>query len=85
MSKAKLTLYVDQETSALAHKTARLKGKSISVLVKEYFLEKEKEIRSREISHSVSQWIGVLDTDKTYKALRDEQVESRLKRHEGIR
>lgn len=84
MAKAKLTLYVDQETSVRAHKTARLRGKSISALVKEYFLEKEKEFRSREIAHSVSKWIGILDTQKTYKALRDEQVESRLKRREDI-
>jgi len=84
MAKAKLTLYVDEKTSKLAHKTARLSGKSISTIVKEYFMNKQKEIRSKEISDSVSKWIGILDTKKTYKELRDEHIESRLRRYEGL-
>ena len=84
MSKAKLTLYIDEYTSRLANRRAKLSGKSISTLVKEYFVQKEKEIKSAEISDAVAKWAGILDTQKTYKELRDEHIISRLRRHENI-
>ena len=83
MPKAKLTLYIDKETNQLARKTARLSGKSISTLVKEYFIQKEKETQVKEIPASVAKWIGILATEKTYKELRNEHLDSRLKRYEG--
>ena len=84
MSKSKLTLYIDEYTSRLAHRRAKLSGKSISTLVKEYFDQKEKEMKSAEISDAVAKWVGILDTQKTYKELRDEHIISRLRRHETI-
>ena len=84
MSKAKLTLYIDERTSKLAHRRATLSGKSISTLVKEYFDQKEKEMKSAEISDAVAKWVGILDTQKTYKELRDEHIISRLRQHENI-
>ncbi len=65
MSKSKLTLYMDEKITKLAHKTSRLSGKSISSMVQEYFIQKEKEIKSRDISPSVSKWIGTLKTKKS--------------------
>ncbi len=79
MSKTKLTLYIDENINKLAHKTAKLKDQSISNIVKEYFVQKEKEQNINEISESVSKWIGILHTKKTYKKLRDEYIESKLK------
>lgn len=84
MSKSKLTLYMDEDVTKLAHKTAKLSGKSISTMVKEYFVQKEKEVRSKEISPSVSKWIGILKTKKPYKEFRDEYVDSRLQKYENI-
>ena len=84
MSKAKLTLYMDKKASTLAHKRARLSGKSISSLVKEYFIQKEKDAKARDIPDSIAKWIGVLKVRKTYRVLRDEQIGSRLKRYESL-
>ena len=84
MAKAKLTLYIDEDINKLAHRRAKLSGKSISTLVKEYFVQKEKEIKSKEISDAVAKWIGILDIQKTYKELREEHINSRLKRYENI-
>jgi hypothetical protein len=84
MPKSKLTLYLDENITRLAHKTAKLSGKSISTMVREYFLQKEREARSKEISPSVSKWIGILKTKKHYKKLRDEYVDSRLQKYENI-
>lgn len=84
MPKAKLTLYMDEDITKLAHKTARLSGKSVSNMVKEFFIEKKKELQSEEISSSVSKWIGILKTKKTYKRLRDDYVDSRLQKYENI-
>jgi len=83
MSKAKLTLYVDEDIAKLAHKTAKLTGKSISNMVKEFFVQKGKEARTEDVSPSVSKWIGTLRTKKTYKKLRDEHIDSRLKKYES--
>lgn len=83
MPKSKLTLYMDKDTTKLAHKTAKLAGKSISTMVKEYFVQKERGVRSKEISPSVSKWIGVLKTKRPYKKLRDEYVVSRLQKYEN--
>lgn len=83
MPKSKLTLYMDEDITKLAHKTAKLSEKSISTMVKEYFIQREKEVRSKEISPFVSKWIGVLKTKKPYKELRDEHIASRLKKYEN--
>ncbi len=86
MSKTKLTLYIDEEINKLAHRRAKLSGKSISTLVREYFVQKEKEIKSKEISDKVANWIGILDIkiNKSYKELREDHINSRLKRYEDI-
>lgn len=84
MPRSKLTLYMNEDITKLAHKTSRLSGKSISSMVKEYFIQREKEMGSKEISESVSKWIGVLKTKKAYKKLRDELASSRLQRYESI-
>lgn len=84
MPKAKLTLYMDEDITKLAHRTARLSGKSVSNMVEEYFIQKEKKAQSKEVSSSVSKWIGILKTKKTYKKLRDDYVDSRLRRYENI-
>ncbi len=84
MSKAKLTLYVDKGISKLAHRRAKLTGKSISTLVKEYFIQKENEIKNKDISPDVAKWIGILDTQKTYKELREEQIIFKMRRYENI-
>ena len=83
MPKSKLTLYVDEDIVQSAHKTAKLSGKSISTMVKEYFVKKEKGARSKEISPSVFKWIGLLKTKKSYKELRDDHIASRLKKYEN--
>ena len=83
MSKAKLTLYVDEDIAMLAHKTAKLTGKSISNMVKEYFVQKGREARTEDVSPSVSKWIGILSAKKTYKKLRDEHIDYRLKKYES--
>lgn len=50
-------------------------------MAKRYFVQtKEKELRSKEISASVSKWIGILKTKKTYKKLRDEYINSSIKK-----
>lgn len=84
MAKSKLTLYMPEEISKLAHRKAKLSGKSISNMVKEFFIKEEKKAKSIEISPSVSKWIGVLETGKSYKALRDEQIEAKLQKYEDI-
>ncbi|MBI4690365.1 MAG: hypothetical protein HY754_08885 [Nitrospirae bacterium] len=84
MSKAKLTLYVDDNIAKLAHRTARLAGKSISIMVKEYFIQKDRETHTNGVSPAVSKWIGILTTKKTYKKLRDEYIDYRLKKYESI-
>lgn len=83
MAKAKLTLYMDENITKLAHKTAKLSGKSISTLVKEYIVQKTKKVWSGEISPSVSRWIGILKTKKSYEKLRDEHIASRLQKYEN--
>lgn len=83
MGKVKLTLYMEEDTSKIAHRRARMMGKSISTIVKEYFLQKEKKAMSKEISDAVAEWVGVLSTVKTYKQLRNEIIVARLKRYEG--
>jgi len=84
MPKAKLTLYMDEDITKLAHKTARLSGESISNMVKKYFIKREKKTRSGEIPDAVSKWIGMLKTKKTYKKLKDEYIDSRLRKYENI-
>ena len=83
MPKSKLTLYIDEDTNRWAHRTAEISGRSISAMVKEYFIEKAKQIRSKPISPSVLRWVGVLKTPKSYKELRDEAVKSHLRKYES--
>ncbi len=84
MTKAKLTLYVDEDVSELAHKTAKLSGQSISRLVQNFFLRKGRMMRETEISPSISAVAGTLRTKKTYSELRDELVQARLDKYEGL-
>lgn len=84
MSKSKLTLYMPEEISRLAHRIAKLTGKSISTMVKEFFIKEEKKAKSTSISPSVSKWIGALEANKSYKELRDELTEAELKKYENI-
>ena len=81
MPKGKLTLSVDKEVNQLAHRTARLSGKSISTLLKEYLLQEERKINSHEVSPSVAKWIDLLKTSKTYKELREEQIGFKIKKY----
>ncbi len=84
MAKTKLTLYVDKEVSEVAKKVANLSGKSISTLVKDYFIEKAKKIEQLKTIDSVNKWVGILDTQKTYKKLREELIAEKLKKYENI-
>lgn len=81
MSKGKLTLSLDKEMNQLAHRTARLSGKSISTLLKEYLLQEERKIQSRQVSSSIEKWIGLLKTSKTYKELREEQIGFKIEKY----
>lgn len=84
MQKSKLTLYVEEEISRLAHKAAKRTGKSISVMVKEYFIQQEKRGKTLPVSPAVQQWIGILKTGKSYKRLRDDHFGDLLKKHENL-
>ena len=84
MSKEKLTLYVDQKTSRMAHEVAGSLGKSISELVREFTVKMYQEIESGDISASISKWIGALKTKKGYKPLRDQIIQDRLQRYEDL-
>ena len=84
MAKTKLTLYVDKETSELAKKIAAYKGKSVSELVSGYFTSEAYKINDLRISDSVSKWIGIIETDKTYKELKEEIITEKVKKYENI-
>ncbi|MBI5206843.1 MAG: hypothetical protein HY934_03535 [Candidatus Firestonebacteria bacterium] len=84
MAKTKLTLYIDKEIGVMAKKSARLSGKSISTLVKEYFVIKNKQTNKIEIPESIYRWIGIMDNIKTYKELRDNYIDERLEKYEDI-
>ena len=84
MTKTKLTLYVDKETSELAKKIAAYKGKSVSELVSGYFTSEAYKINDLGISDSVSKWIGIIETDKTYKELKEEITTEKIKKYENI-
>lgn len=84
MTKTKLTLYVDKEISEIAKKIAKLSGKPISTLFKEYFTDKAKQIEQTYIKESVKEWIGILNTSKTYEELREEIVAEKIKKYEDI-
>lgn len=83
MPKEKLTLYMDEKTSRMAHQVARSTGKSISELVREYTLRLYEQIESGGVSPDVTKWIGILKTKKGYRALRDDFIRERLKRYES--
>ena len=84
VTKTKLTLYVDKETSELAKKIAAYKGKSVSELVSGYFTSEAYKINDLRISDSVSKWIGIIETDKTYKELKEEITTEKIKKYENI-
>ena len=84
MTKTKLTLYVDKETSELAKKIAAYKGKSVSELVSSYFTSEAYKINDLRIADSVSKWIGIIETDKTYKELKEEITTEKIKKYENI-
>lgn len=83
MSKTKLTLYIEEEIGRIAHKTARLSGKSISNMVGDYFVKKSKMAAEPEISPAIADWVGILHTKKTYRKLRDDLISARLKKYEN--
>ena len=83
MGKEKLTLYVDDKTSRMAHEVANTLGKSVSELVREYTVRMYRELETDEIAPPISKWIGALKTRKTYKVLRNQAIEERLRRHEN--
>lgn len=84
MLKTKLTLYIDKDIGIMAKKTAKLSGKSISTMVKEYFISREIQTKNIEIPESVSKWIGIIGDDKSYKELRDKYIDGRLEKYESI-
>ncbi|MGA1840313.1 MAG: DUF6364 family protein [bacterium] len=83
--KTKLTLYVDKEVSDLAREIATLTGKSISTLVKEFFIEKAKKTKKFQINPSLNKWVGILNTSEDYKVLRDKFIiDNRIEKYENI-
>lgn len=83
--KTKLTLYVDKEVSDLAREIATLTGKSISTLVKEFFIEKAKKTKEFQINPSLNKWVGILNTSEDYKVLRDKFIiDNRIEKYENI-
>jgi hypothetical protein len=83
MAKKKLTLYVEEKTGKLAEKISRLSGKSISLLVEEFFKAKGQAQRVIEVDEAVAKWIGILKEQKTYKELRDAIIKDRLRKYES--
>jgi uncharacterized protein YutE (UPF0331/DUF86 family) len=84
MAKEKLTLYVDEKTSRMAHEVASTLGKSVSELVREYIVHMYQQIDSDEISPAVAKWIGAVKTRKAYKTLRDQVTQDRIRRYEDL-
>ena len=80
MRKTKLTLYIDEDVSRKAKKVAQIAGKSISVMVKDYFNQKEAKIVKFKISEPVSKWVGSLETSKSYKELRNEIMNDKIEK-----
>lgn len=67
MSKTKLTLYIDKKVRDKAKKISRITGKSIP---------------NFKISEKVSHWVGIAESDKDYKELRDEVIYEKTKKYE---
>lgn len=84
MGKAKLTLYLDEKIIRLAKKIAKLSEKSISALVQSFFLKEAKSIKHCEIDTEITSWIGILDTKKEYRELRDSYIEENIEKYENI-
>jgi hypothetical protein len=84
MVKTKLTLYIDKETVGLAKKISAYRGKSISEMVGSYLNSEANKINDLRVSDKVSKWIGVIETDKTYKELKEEIITEKIKKHENI-
>jgi hypothetical protein len=79
LKKTKLTLYIDEDVSRKAKKVAQITGKSISAMVKDYFNQKEAEIDGFKISDPVIKWMGMLETSKSYKELRDGIIDDKMR------
>jgi len=82
MGKTKLTLYVDEEVSQKAKKISKLTGKSISSLVSDFLNNLDLSNHDFKVSEKVSRWQGIASSDKSYKKLRDEVFEEKLKNYE---
>ena len=81
MGKAKLTLYLDEKIIRMAKKIAKLSEKSISALVQSFFLKQAKSIKNSEIDTDIANWIGILDTEKEYKELRDSYIKENIEKY----
>jgi len=82
--KTKLTLYIDEETSELPKKIVAYRGTSVSELVSSYFTTEAFKIKDLKISDSVSKWLGIIETDKTYKELKEEILTEKIEKYENI-
>jgi hypothetical protein len=83
--KKKLTLYIDEEISDLAREIANLTGKSISILVKEFFIEMAKKTKKFQIEPSLNKWVGIINTSEDYKSSRDKYIiDDRIEKYENI-
>ena len=80
LRKTKLTLYIDEDVSKKAKKVAQVAGKSISVMVKDYFNQKEAKIVRFKISDPVNKWVGMLETSKSYRELRNEIMNDKIEK-----
>lgn len=81
MPKTKLTLYVDKDTSKLAKNISKISGKSVSELFSDYFAEKAGKLAELTISDRVQKWVGIIESPKSYKELRDELVTNKIKKY----
>ena len=68
----------------LAKKIAKLSEKSISALVGSFFLKEAKGIKNFEIDPEIANWVGILDTEKEYKELRDSYIKENIEKYENI-
>jgi len=83
--KTKLTLYVDEEISKRAKTISRIRGISISKMFTD--MVNRQDIRNDDIriSEKVNRWIGIAESAKDYKSLREEIIKEKQKRYEDLR
>ena len=81
MAKTKLTLYVDKDISKKAKKISKITGKSISSIVSDFIYRQDLENSDYVISEKVEKWVGIAGSkpDESYKKLRDQAFEEKLK------